>query len=48
VRAPFRALLATMRSMKDPSGLIQAVLPEAMRDQPTTAVVQPEESETVQ
>jgi hypothetical protein len=48
VRAPFRALLATMRSMKDPSGLIQAVLPEAMRDQPTTAVVQPQESEPVQ
>ncbi|HJQ18006.1 MAG TPA: YdbH domain-containing protein [Allosphingosinicella sp.] len=46
-RAPFRALLATMRSMKDPSGLIQTVLPEAMRDQPTTISVQPQESETM-
>ena len=47
-RAPFRALLATMRSMKDPSGLIQTVLPQSLRDQPATAIVQPKESETVQ
>lgn len=48
VRGPFRALLATARSLYDPSLLIQTVLPEALRDKPTATTVQPEESETVQ
>ena len=44
---PFRAIIGTMRSMKDPSGLIQQVLPQQIRDRPTVTV-QPKESETVQ
>jgi hypothetical protein len=47
VRAPFRALLATARSFEDPSALIQSVLPQDLRDQPTTSTVQPQESETM-
>jgi hypothetical protein len=52
VRGPFRALLGTMRSLHDPTQLIQSVLPPEWRDQPTTNVpkdnpesVQPAESE---
>jgi hypothetical protein len=48
VRGPFRALIATTRSFEDPSLLIQPVLPEQLRDLPTTVTVQPEESEKVQ
>ena len=48
IRGPLRAVLATARSLEDPTGLIQSVLPEALRDQPTTTSVQKEESETVQ
>lgn len=47
-RGPFRALLATTRSLGDPTLLIQTVLPEALRDMPTATTVQPKESETVQ
>ena len=45
-RGPFRAIMGTMRSLKDPSGLIQQVIPPQLRDQPTS--VQAKESETVQ
>jgi len=58
VRGPFRSLLATMRSLEDPTNLIQSVLPEHLRPrdplappptpQPETKTVQPQESETVQ
>jgi hypothetical protein len=58
VRGPFRSLLATMRSLEDPTNLIQSVLPEHLRPrdplappptpQPPTETVQPQESETVQ
>jgi hypothetical protein len=48
IRGPFRALLATARSFDDPTLLIQPVLPEQLRDLPTTVTVQPEESEKVQ
>lgn len=48
VRGPFRALLATARSLEDPSLLIQPVLPEVLQDLPVETTVQPEESETVQ
>jgi hypothetical protein len=47
-RGPFRAIIGTMRSLRDPSGLIQQVLPPDIRDRPTTLTVQPKESETVQ
>lgn len=47
-KGPFRALLATTRSLGDPTLLIQTVLPEAIRDMPTATTVQPKESETVQ
>lgn len=46
-RGLFRAIIGTMRSLKDPSGLIQQVLPPEIRDQPTSLSVQPKESETV-
>ena len=46
-RGPFRAIVGTMRSLKDPSGLIQQVLPSDLQDRPTTLTVQPKESETV-
>jgi translocation and assembly module TamB len=45
-RGPFRAIIGTMRSLRDPSGLIQQVMPAQLRDQPTS--VQAKESETVQ
>jgi hypothetical protein len=45
-RGPFRAIIGTMRSLRDPSGLIQQVLPTQLKDQP--ASVQAKESETVQ
>ncbi len=48
IRGPFRALISTARSFEDPSLLIQPVLPEELRDLPTTVTVQPEESEKVQ
>jgi hypothetical protein len=48
VRGPFRALIASTRSLEDPSQLIQPVLPEQLRDLPTSVTVQPEESEKVQ
>jgi translocation and assembly module TamB len=46
VKGPFRTLLATTRSLEDPTNLIQSVLPDLLRNQPTTTTVQPEESET--
>jgi len=48
VKGPFRSLLATARSLEDPSMLIQSVLPEVLKDQPVSPTVQPEESEIVQ
>lgn len=45
VRGPFRTLLATTRSLENPTDLIQSVLPEMLRDKPPIPV-QPEESET--
>jgi hypothetical protein len=57
VRGPFRSLLATMRSLEDPTNLIQSILPEKLRPrdplavpetpQPPNETVQPQESETV-
>jgi translocation and assembly module TamB len=48
IRGPFRAVIGTARSLEDPTNLIQSVLPELMRGQPTkTTIVQPKESETV-
>jgi hypothetical protein len=47
VRGPFRAILGTARSLQDPTNLIQSVLPQMLRDKPTTTTVQPHESETV-
>jgi hypothetical protein len=44
-RGPFRAIIGTMRSLKDPSGLIQQVLPTQLKDQPTR--VQAKESESM-
>lgn len=48
VRGPFRTLLATARSLEDPSLLIQSALPEKLRGAPATNPVQPKESEVVQ
>jgi hypothetical protein len=48
VKGPFRTLIATTRSLEDPTNLIQSVLPELLRNQPTTTAVQPQESETKQ
>lgn len=46
VRGPFRAVIGTARSLEDPTNLIQSVLPQRLKDQPTTtSVVQPKESE---
>jgi len=44
-RGPFRTIISTMRSLKDPTSLIQGALPRELRDQPTTTNVQPKESE---
>jgi hypothetical protein len=46
-RGPFRALIGTARSFEDPTNLIQSVLPEMLRGQPTSTIVQPKESEPV-
>jgi translocation and assembly module TamB len=43
VRGPFRTLIATARSLEDPTNLIQATLPDLIRGQTTS--VQPQESE---
>jgi len=49
IQGQFRALIATARSFEDPTPLIQAVLPELLRDRSTTINdVQDEESEPVQ
>jgi hypothetical protein len=48
VKGPFRAVIGTARSLEDPTNLIQSVLPQRLRDQPTTTdAVQPKESEPV-
>lgn len=49
IQGQFRSLLATARSFNDPTPLIQSVLPQMLRDRPTTTTnnVQPEESEPV-
>jgi translocation and assembly module TamB len=48
IRGPFRALIATARSLEDPSNLIQSALPAELRKQPALqTVVQPQESEIV-
>ena len=49
IQGQFRALIATARSFSDPTPLIQAVLPEMLRNRSTTINdVQDEESEPVQ
>jgi hypothetical protein len=45
VRGPFRTLIGTMRSLHDPSILIETTLPELLRDRPAVPPVQPPESE---
>lgn len=47
VRGPFRALIGTMRSLHDPSILIETTLPDLLRDKPPSPPVQPKESEPV-
>lgn len=48
IQGQFRALIATARSFSDPTPLIQAVLPDLLRDRPTIVEdVQDEESEPV-
>ncbi|HEX8063822.1 MAG TPA: YdbH domain-containing protein [Allosphingosinicella sp.] len=48
VRGPFRALIGTMRSLHDPTLLIQSTLPDLVRGKPDTPPpVQPQESEIV-
>jgi hypothetical protein len=47
IRGPFRTLLGTARSLEDPTLLIQSVLPDIIREAPTTTIVQPKESEIV-
>jgi translocation and assembly module TamB len=48
VKGPFRAVIGTARSLEDPTNLIQSVLPQRLKDQPTTTnAVQPKESEPV-
>lgn len=48
VRGPFRALIGTMRSLHDPTLLIQTTLPDLIRGKPEEPPpVQPQESEIV-
>ena len=48
VKGPFRALIGTMRSLHDPTLLIQTTLPDLIRGQPPAPPpVQPKESEIV-
>ncbi|HYD38200.1 MAG TPA: YdbH domain-containing protein, partial [Allosphingosinicella sp.] len=47
VQGPFRALIGTMRSLHDPTLLIQTTLPDLIRNAPPAPPVQPQESETV-
>ncbi len=48
VRGPFRALIGTMRSLHDPTLLIQSTLPDLIRGKPEEPPpVQPQESEIV-
>jgi hypothetical protein len=48
VKGPFRALIGTMRSLHDPTLLIQTTLPDLIRAPPApTPPVQPQESEIV-
>lgn len=48
VRGPFRALIGTMRSLHDPTLLIQTTLPDLIRGKPEEPpLVQPQESEIV-
>lgn len=48
VKGPFRALIGTMRSLHDPTLLIQSTLPELIRGKPDELPpVQPQESEIV-
>ena len=47
IRGPLRAVISTTRAMIDPSLLIQPVLPDELRDLPTTVTtIDTEESET--
>ncbi len=48
IRGPFRTLMATARSLEDPSLLIQSALPPELQGKPLTTNVQPKESEPVQ
>ncbi|HYI39081.1 MAG TPA: YdbH domain-containing protein [Allosphingosinicella sp.] len=48
VKGPFRALIGTMRSLHDPTLLIQSTLPDLIRGRPEEPpLVQPQESEIV-
>jgi hypothetical protein len=47
VKGPFRALIGTMRSLHDPTLLIQSTLPDLIRGSPPPPPVQPQESEIV-
>lgn len=48
VKGPFRALIGTMRSLHDPTLLIQSTLPDLIRGKPEEpSPVQPQESEIV-
>jgi hypothetical protein len=49
IKGPFRTLLATARSLEDPSNLIQTALPPELRKPTTTTTttVQTKESEPV-
>jgi hypothetical protein len=47
IRGPFRALIATARSLEDPSNLIQTALPPELRERPVITDVQTKESEPV-
>lgn len=46
IAGPLRAIIATTRSFDDPSLLIQPVLPEELRDLPTSVTDLPEQSES--